>query len=123
MAIQPGRSGRNPEVLFDHNIRSLAEGDQYLDPIYVAKEIKQKLGGKQVTEKAFFPPKNTKHRCELDTYCFTNLRYRSTNSYNFADACGPSSVGQMVDHAIFITDQMLSEGVQCMPRRSQCMPG
>lgn len=65
LATQPLLSGRNPEVLFDARVRSLADGDQYLDPAAVEKETQARVGGKQIAEKAFFPPKSTKRRCAV----------------------------------------------------------
>lgn len=61
--VERAKQGRNPEVFFDKKVRSLADGDQYLDPAYLEKEMKAMVGGHNITEKAFFPPKNTKHRC------------------------------------------------------------
>jgi hypothetical protein len=66
LAIQPLLSGRNPDVFFDKKVRSLAEGDQYLDPIYLEKEMKARLGGKPISEKAFVPPKGTHRRCNVN---------------------------------------------------------
>ena len=65
LASQPLQAGRTPDVFFDNKIRSLADGDQYLDPARVEKEIDAMVGGTAVTEKAFFPPQGTKKRCAL----------------------------------------------------------
>ena len=84
LAMQPNLTGRNPEVFFDKKVRSLAEGDQYLDPAVVEREIKNRVGGKSVSDKAFFPPKNTKHRCVLSLVCRSS---RKCQSYDWARWC------------------------------------
>ena len=61
--VERPKAGRLPEVLFDKKVRSLAEGDQYLDQAELAKELKSMVGGHNVTEKSFFPPKVSKRRC------------------------------------------------------------
>jgi hypothetical protein len=58
----PPKKGKNPEVFFDKEMRSLRDGDVYLDPIYTEKKLKEMIGGKPVSDKAFFPPKDAKHR-------------------------------------------------------------
>lgn len=64
LGTQPLMKGRNPDVWFDKDVRSLADGDVYMDPMEVEKKLQQQVGGKQVTERAFFPPKNSKKRCD-----------------------------------------------------------
>ena len=63
LATQPLIHGRNPDTWFDKDVRSLANGDVYMDPIMVEKKIQEMIGGKPVSERAFFPPKNAKKRC------------------------------------------------------------
>jgi hypothetical protein len=59
---RPLLEGKTPDVFFDKDLRSLRDGDTYMDPIYVEKALQKMVGGKQVSSKAFFPPKNTKKR-------------------------------------------------------------
>ena len=54
--------GRMPDVYLDKEVRSLGEGDAYLDALQMERKLKNMVGGKNVTEKAFFPPRGTKHR-------------------------------------------------------------
>jgi hypothetical protein len=55
-------TGRTPEVYMDKVVRSLGDGDQYLDPIYLERELKAMVGGTNITTKAFFPPQTGKKR-------------------------------------------------------------
>lgn len=70
MAVQPLVTGRTPDVYMDKVIRSLGDGDQYLDPIYLERELKNMAGGgaeKNVSTKAFFPSQTPKKRHALTT--------------------------------------------------------
>lgn len=71
LITQPLIQGRNPEVWFDKDVRSLADGDVYMDPMEVEKKLQQYAGGKPVTERAFFPPKNSKKRCGKNEHACT----------------------------------------------------
>jgi hypothetical protein len=86
MMTRPHKSGKTPDVYFDGKVCSLADGDQYLDPIYREKEINAATIGKPVSEKPFVPPQNTRKRyvCEkrlhhvcLDV-CFSSLVFNGS---------------------------------------------
>lgn len=75
LVTQPLIKGKNPEVWFDKDVRSLADGDVYMDPLDVEKKLQKQTGGKPLSEKAFFPPKSSKQRCELvENWSFFKIR-------------------------------------------------
>lgn len=50
-------------MYMDKEVRSLGDGDQFLDPIYIERELKNMVGGQNVSTKAFFPAATPKKRC------------------------------------------------------------